>query len=182
MKAITNFSVSAKHWQIFALVWGTSLAGQITIVNFLPARTSPIPVKVGLLIEAVMLPSLLCSVAWLWSLGVFLFPIVRDKLKLNIRLFQFAIIFSTLWLAIGFPLLVNRNLIAKVFLFLAHFVAMIFLLYAFCFVSKSLVAAEKRETVTFSDYVLSLILLLASIIGIWFIQPRINRLYAETAD
>jgi hypothetical protein len=59
-----------------------------------------------------------------------------------------------------------RVVALKVFLFPMHFLAMSFLLYALCFVSKSLVAAEKDEAVTFSDYATTLFLLLAYIVGV----------------
>jgi len=182
---VTNFFLRAKHWQIFVLIWGTYLAGELLIARLLPTRwTIQVgnPLKVGLLTDAVMLPFLLCSVAWLWSLGLFLFSIAKGKLKLNIRLFKFAVIFSTCWFAMASPLLIlSRNLTAKVFLFPTHLLAVSLMLYAFCFVSKGLVAAEKGETVVLSDYAPSLFLFLASVIGIWFIQPRINRLYAREA-
>jgi hypothetical protein len=41
--------------------------------------------------------------------------------------------------------------------------------------------AEKGEVVTRNDYTLTLFLLFFSLIGIWLIQPRINRLYALRA-
>jgi hypothetical protein len=171
---VENFFVRAKHWQVFVLVWGAYLAGQAVIVCSHASRTSP-----GLLTAAAMLPFLICSVLWLWSLGFFLFSIAKDMVRFNIRHFHFAIIFSTLWFTMASPLLSRGGLVAKLFLFPMHFLAMSFLLYAFLFVSKSLAAAEKGGAVTFSEYGPYLFLLPASIIGIWFIQPRINRLYAE---
>src|SRR5580658_8084771 len=46
------------------------------------------------------------------------------------------------------------------------------------FDSKSLAIAETGEAVNFSDYGVSFLLIL-SLIGIWLLQSRINRLYAR---
>ena len=52
--------------------------------------------------------------------------------------------------------------------------------YAYYFVSKSLVAVEKGRAVTRKDYEPTILLLLVGFLGVWVIQPRINRLYAAT--
>ena len=108
----TNFFLRARHWPIFVLLWGAYFAGQILIIRLLPTKwTVPTgnAVRVGLLTDAVMFPLLLCSVLWLWSLGLFLFPIAKDKVKLNIRLFKFDVIFFTLWVAMVSPLILSKN-------------------------------------------------------------------------
>lgn len=48
------------------------------------------------------------------------------------------------------------------------------------FVSKSLVLAEAGRAVSFNDYAGPFFLLWFFPLGIWFIQSRINRLYAAT--
>jgi len=182
VKKITNFFLRAKHWQLFVLMWGTYFLGQVTIRSSFSITTAPLeyPLKFGLFIAAVMLPFVLCFMAWLWSLGSFLFVIVGDRDKLNFRLFRFGIIFPTLYLLIVSPFLFSPNLFVRTVIFPTHFLMTFFLIYAFYFVSKSLVIAEKGPAITFHDYLPSLFLLFVSIIGVWFIQPRINRLYART--
>ena len=56
---------------------------------------------------------------------------------------------------------------------------MFYLLY---FVSKSLVLAETDKTATFYDYAGPFFLMWFYPIGIWIIQPRINRLYSERGN
>jgi hypothetical protein len=46
-------------------------------------------------------------------------------------------------------------------------------------VAKNLVKAETGKRVTFYDYAGPFFLLWFFPIGVWFIQPRINQLYAE---
>ena len=64
-----------------------------------------------------------------------------------------------------------------VFLFsIFGFLSMLFNLH---FVSKSLALAEMQRPLSFYDYAGPFFLLWFFPIGIWFIQPRINRLYAD---
>lgn len=55
-------------------------------------------------------------------------------------------------------------------------VCMFYLLY---FVSKSLVLAETSKPASFYDYAGPFFLLWFFPIGIWIVQPKVNRLYSE---
>ena len=52
--------------------------------------------------------------------------------------------------------------------------------YNLYFVSKSLLIAETGKSATFSEYAGEFFLLWFYPIGVWLIQPRINRLYVKT--
>jgi len=56
------------------------------------------------------------------------------------------------------------------------------LFYDLYFVPKSLVTVESGKQATFYDYAGPFFLKWFFPIGIWFIQPRINRLYARQAS
>jgi hypothetical protein len=49
--------------------------------------------------------------------------------------------------------------------------------YVLYFVSKSLVLAERSKPASFYDYAVPFLMILFFPIGIWMIQPRVNRLY-----
>ncbi len=181
MKGITSFFLRAKHWQIFVLMWGAYFIGTMALVGSVPEGPVENPLKVGLFMEAVMLPFIVCSMGWLWSMGFFLFSISEVSLKLNINYFRFAVVFPTLYLLAGMPFFLSRNHTVENVIIPVHLLAMICFFYALYFVSKSLVMAEKGEVVTRNDYTLTLFLLFFSLIGIWLIQPRINRLYERRA-
>ena len=135
--------------------------------------------RAGLYLGAVLLPFVVCFMGWLWSLGSFLSSIAEPSLRLNLHFFRFAILFSSLYLLTALPFFLSSNPTIEAIILPMHFLALVCLLYAFYFVSKSLVVAETGEAVTFNDYAISLLLFLCSFIGIWLIQPRINRLYAH---
>ena len=54
------------------------------------------------------------------------------------------------------------------------------LIYTFKNVSQSLKSIETGEKAKFKDYILDAILIFMFPIGIWFIQPRLNRIYKVT--
>ena len=178
MKKIASFFLRAKHWQVFVLMWGAYFVGTMALVGSIPEGPVENSLKVGLFSEAVMFPFIVCFMGWLWSMGSFLFSISEPSLKLNIHVFRFAIIFPTLYVLTALPLFLSRNSTVEAIILPLHLLAMFCLIYVCYFDSKSLVIAEKGEAVTFNDYALSLLLVFFSLIGIWLIQPRINRLYA----
>ena len=179
MKEIISFFLRAKHWQVFFLMWGAYFVGTIVLVGSVPEGPVENPLKVGLFAEVVMLPFIVVLMGWLWPMGSFLFSISEPSLKLNIHYFRFAIVFPTLYLLTALPFFLSHNSTVEAIILPLHLLALFCLIYVFYFVSKSLILAEKREAVTFNDYALSLFLLFFSLIGIWLIQPRINRLYAR---
>src|SRR6266496_5324966 len=60
-----------------------------------------------------------------------------------------------------------------------HVFAMVCMFYLLYFVSKSLVLAETSKPASFYDYAGPFFLLWFFPVGIWIVQPRVNRLYSE---
>lgn len=123
----------------------------------------------------------LCFVAWFWSLGSFLSSVVRPDLRLNLKFFYLALMYPPVYIAffqVAFDKLTSPYIFLAVFPF--HLFAMYCMFFNLNFVSKSLALAEKGEPVSFSGYAGPFFLLWFFPIGIWFVQPRVNRLYAAT--
>jgi hypothetical protein len=59
-----------------------------------------------------------------------------------------------------------------------HLFAMVCMFYLSYFVAKSLVLAETSKPASFSDYAGPFFLLWFCPVGIWIVQPRVNRLYS----
>ena len=170
MKKLASFFCRAKHWQVFVLVWGVYIVGGVGVVNN-PQRTP-------LYSEAAFFLFVLFFAGWLWSIGTFLFSIAEPALRLNLQFFRFAIIFAGVYLplTLGFHFS-PTPLVAVLMAFLFPF-AIFCWGYTYYFVSKSLVAVEIGRAVTRKDYRSTMSLFWIGFIGVWQIQPRINRLYA----
>ncbi|MGA9473780.1 MAG: hypothetical protein WBV36_15040, partial [Terriglobales bacterium] len=115
---------------------------------------------------------------WLWTLGSFFNSIVRPDLKPTMGFFRFAIIYPIGYAAV-FMALFSPPPASFAIIFPLHILAMICMFYLLNFVSKNLAIAETGKEVTFYDYAGPFFLLWFFPIGVWVVQPRINRLYAE---
>ena len=89
MNAIVSFFLRAKHWQLFLLLFGVILIGQIAIMSsFATATRSPEDFgKAGLLFGVVMVLFMFCILGWFWSIGSFLSSLVPPSLRLRIGFF-----------------------------------------------------------------------------------------------
>lgn len=173
---IREFFLSAKHWQIFALLVGTELAGFIGSIAIAVSISSQVGGIVGALS---FFPSYLCLLAWWWSIGLLLHSQIRPQRELNLSLFRFAF----LWLVLG-PLTVSwipqtsNPLLMGVGATAALSFAF-FIFYILFFLSKSLTIRNKGRDVLGGGDVVFFFLFFLFFAGVWFIQPRINQLNAE---
>lgn len=68
-------------------------------------------------------------------------------------------------------------LIAVVIILPLHFYSIFCMFYIIFFAAKTLRTAELQREVTFSDFVGEFFMLMFYFVGVWLIQPRINKLY-----
>lgn len=105
---------------------------------------------------------------------------LQKPLQMKTTLFNFSIIISTasFVLLMVFLLLDQFNMIEiknkEVIAQLAS--GMVLALYSFWFSAKQFVTFRKREKVKFIDFSGVFIFILAFPIGVWFIQPELNKL------
>lgn len=172
MSAMVDYFLRAKHWQLFFLFSGvlcaTGIAMGMAALSTGGWRAIRVLYWVGTGIFEISF------LAWLWSLGSFLTCSVRPALRLNVGFFLFSLIYPPLYLSAFIVFFQNP---VPLLLFPLHVLAMFCMLYSIYFVSKSLILAESGESVSFYDYAGSFFLIWFFPIGVWVVQPRINRLY-----
>jgi hypothetical protein len=183
MHVVARFFLRVKHWQIFLLLFGISSLGNVAIIFSIlrTSQSSRILWDSGYLIFAVLtLLFMFCFLGWLWSMGSFLDSIVQPELRLELKIFRVAVIYPMCYLPVFIVLFQSLSVMPLLFvvIFPLHFLAMSCIFYLLYFVSKSLVMTETNKAATFYDYAGSFFLLWFFPIGVWFTQPRINRLYA----
>jgi hypothetical protein len=182
MNILTVFLLRAKSWQIFALIIGLGVSGQI-IASISLARSMESPdgslkVPLGFAIESVLM--MCCFLGWNWSIGTFLSSRVPPALRLKFGFFRFALVYPVIYVMFFMWMFKTLNRASFSLILLLHFLAMFCFFYLFYFVSKNLVLAETRKPRSFNDYAGTFFSVWFFPIGIWFIQPRINRQYAES--
>ncbi len=181
MNWIERFFVRAKHWQIFLLFVVFFAVGESLVIgNLAPAGMSQETYgAASVLTEMATAVATWCFLLWLWSLGSFLVSVVPAALKLKKKFFIFTILCSVIYAPLSvalFQSIDRKLLIITIPLHLFGGFCMLCNLY---FVAEGLVIAETGERASFWDCLGPFLLLFFAVIGVWFIQPRINRLYAE---
>jgi hypothetical protein len=181
MNVIASFFLRAKHWQIFLLLFGIGFVGDVAVMTstLATARSPEDFDKIVLPFGLVMVLFMFCFLAWFWSMGSFLSSIVQPALRLKMGFFRFALVYPALYIFVFFALFQSTKPVLLAVIFPLHFFAVFCLFYDLYFVSKSLVLAETRKPASFYDYAGPFFLIWFFPIGVWFTQPRINRLYAE---
>ena len=181
MSVITNFFLRARHWQLFFLLALLPMVAEMALAVSMPMTPRPWKDlgRADLLFIGIMIFYMFCFLAWFWSLGSFLNSIVKPELKLRTTFFRFAAIYPAIYLP-GF-LAVFFNLKPGLFavIFPLHLFAMFCIFYLLRFASKTLALAEAGKPVSFYDYAGPFFLMWFYPIGVWIVQPRVNRLYAE---
>jgi len=157
-----RFLLDAKAWQLFLVLIGAAFG-----VHAVPLF--------GLSTVLVMA----CWFAWLWAIA----SEANRRLDLSLRK-------STRWMGIGLayawvyicaalmllPFLDDAADTIPGWIVPLHLLGMLGIFYAMAFAAKRLVTLERRQPVTFFDYSGPFFLFWFFPIGVWFIQPRVNKL------
>jgi len=179
MNAIRTFFVRAPHWQVFGFLIGVSCIAEIVVIG--SSKSDQVEITIPSLIAAELV--WICFVVWFWSLGSFFCSVVKPNLRLNLPFFRFALVYPLVYMGVFqvFPferLTLGYNLALTPF----HLFAMFCVFFDLNFVSKNLALAETGRAVSFYDYAGPFFLLWFFPLGIWFVQPRINRLGTVTMN
>jgi len=180
MNRIRDFLVRAHHWQVFALLLGLTCVAEIVVVTTYP-KGDEVRIPAVALIAAEL--CWVCFAVWFWSLGSFLCSVVKPSLRLSLPSFGFALVYPLVYIGVFQIIPFERPTLGyNLAIFPFHLFAMFCVFVDLNFVSKSLALAETGRAVSFYDYAGPFFLLWFFPLGIWFVQPRVNRLYAGTLD
>lgn len=170
---VADYFLRAKHWQLFLFLFGTFcvMGAAMTMIE----GSGPIKVFSW----AVVGIGEFSFLSWLWCLGSFLRSIVHPGLKLNAGFFLFSLIYPPLYVFTIMAFFPNELPLPFAVIIPLHLLTMFCILYNLYFVSKSLALAERGGSVSFYNYLGSFFLIWFFPIGVWIVQPRVNRLYAD---
>lgn len=149
------------------------LLGQMALMGSILA--SPRGLLSGLMMALFMLGSFVCF----WSMGSFFNSIVKPESRLKSGFFRVALIYPPFYFVFFIATFQSFSPGLLELILPLHLFAMICMFYLLYFVSKSLVLAETSKPASFCDYAGPLFLLWFFPVGIWIVQPRVNRLYSE---
>ena len=186
-----------KHWQLFVLLVGLPLLFDMVMVVLIilsiinKDTRSVFPIFPGIMLVVIFL----CTgsfFAWLYTLGTSLYKKLPDNATMSLITFKIFFFIPVLyilslsaWIAVTFTHVSPENPPSPLIFLLIiplHLFSMFCIFYCLYFVAKTLKAVEWQKPVTFSDYIGEFFLLWFYFIGVWFIQPRINKLFAPAPE
>lgn len=171
MKKLLSF----KHWQLFLLIF---ICG---------AWTSPSPLK-----EIINTVAVVTFTFWIYAIGTY----GQDRIAelglktMNVKLFKTnVIILGILFLIIliysaTLPEVAETNNVTNTFEAkdILNIIGGLYFVFAvfqtIIFACKTIAKIELRREVAFGDYFTNLLLMFFFFIGVWILQPKINRLIA----
>lgn len=164
--------LKAKHWQLFIVLVGAMFAAQSLMVVSMATGNVP-----GTLV--LVLPTLLMGVlffGWLWSVSSACFKALPAELKSSPRPMQAGLIYAILYLVFSGLFFFGPGEQPSGYVILMHLLAMTAIFYSLGFTAKQLVKLEQGKYVSFFSYSGSFFLFWFFPIGVWFIQPKVNKL------
>lgn len=193
--------LTAKHWQIFLLLFGAPIVAQMIAIPLMTRRmTLPEPIftggtQEGLLILAILLTGyLMVYFGWMFAIATELQKLIVPEIHMKVSKFK---VFWTVPLVYFFVLLFLMGSAATSkefvgpdeifgglffwFIFF-HLFAMLGVFYSLYFCAKSLATAEAQKPLRFIEVVPDLVLFWMLPVGIWVLQPRLNKLMAARPE
>jgi hypothetical protein len=184
-----NFLLRLKHWQLFLLLIGLpiiiTIAMIITIEDSFPGRVfkliSPVLTVFGATI----------FLGWFYAVGTNLHKKLPGSVKMNLTSFKislFLLVAYILFICVFMIATIDQTITDEVSppignimpIIPVHLFSVFCIFYCLYFTAKALKAVELQRPVTFGHFADEFFLLWCYPIGIWFIQPRINKLFDNT--
>ncbi|WP_226389143.1 hypothetical protein [Penaeicola halotolerans] len=199
MKLIDRF-LKAKHWQLFIPLFGIPIIFQFYMTSMIFAsinQTQPDPSVVFSIMgffPIVMLLVMGVLFTWIWSVGIGLQDKIPSTVKMKtkkFKIFFFIPVGYLLMFILGMTVFFSNmpsllehtdptdfSLIFSlwIIIFPLHFFAIFCIFYCMYFVAKTLKTVELQRATTFSDFVGEFFLIWFYAIGVWILQPKINKM------
>lgn len=178
--------LKAKHWQIFIVTFGLPFLLDLILMPMSIENTTP-----GDMIKfmpVIMIVFMAGFFGWLWSIAIGLQEKVPSDVKMKVSKFKifFFIPLVYILLIMGFMGTIfggvsqepNVALIGVIMAIIIpiHLLSMFGVFYSLYFVAKTFKTVELQKEVSFSDFGGEFFLIWFFPIGIWIIQPKINKM------
>jgi hypothetical protein len=181
--------LKAKHWQIFMLTLGLPFILQIIITIMMFTNGDPsIMMKIMPIISIVFMIGFF---GWFWSVAIGLQSKIPPDVNLNVRRFKIFLFIPIIYIILLFGFMGNMfegafengtepgNAVIGSILGIIipmHLFSMFCIFYCLYFVAKTFKTAELQREVTFADFAGEFFLFWFFPIGVWILQPKINKI------
>lgn len=186
---MTKF-LTLKHWQLFGLLLGLPMIFQFIFMGSIISNNNP--TDAFKVFPVIMILYMGLFFGWFYSLGTNLHKKLPETVTMNLKKFKIFllipvvyILFFTFYMSSMFSSVstgIEPNPAIFGIIFPLHLFSMFCIFYCLYFISKELKSVEWQKPVTFSDFAGEFFLIWFFPLGIWIIQPRINKLFENNTD
>jgi hypothetical protein len=196
-----NLFLRAKHWQIFIFTFGIPFVFQIILMvnifsSILQKHDPAVMFGYFKFFPLMMVVYMGALFGWLWSIGVGLQKLVPPGVQMKVirfKVFFFIPLVYITALVFFIASFFNSDLLRGAqpdpaffyifpVIFPLHLFSMFCIFYCLYFVAKTLKTVELQREVTFSDFLAEFFLVWFNFVGLWILQPRINKLAGQMAS
>ncbi len=193
--------LKAKHWQIFILTFGIPLIFQFiwmfSMISNFNLETNPdatMMLNQMRLFPVIMILYMAVFLGWFWSVSIGLQSKIPENVIMKVKKFKvfffiplvyISLIFLFIFLAMNglFNSDFEQN-VGSIFLIFAivfplHLFAMFCMFYMLYFTAKTFKTVELQREVVFGDFAGEFFLLWFFPVGIWIVQPKINKMVED---
>lgn len=183
--------LTLKHWQLFCLLIVLPFILQLTYWSI--AIVTMDMKWFFLLFPLVTLLCMAVYLGWIYTLGTQLVKKLPPGVRMNVGVFKIllaipAVYITSIAVMIGFlpempALASDEDAMKTIQLILPlHLFSMFCMFYSIYFNAKALRSAELKRKVSFSDFTGEFFLFWFFPVGIWLLQPRINKLFEAAPE
>jgi hypothetical protein len=181
--------LKAKHWQIFMVTFGIPLILELILIPFIIVSNDFR--SMNILFPIITLFFVGGFFGWFWSIGTGLQYKVPEGVKMKVKKFKTFLLIPLIYMVVilgfmGFSFggamesgqEPRGGQIGGIIglIVLLHLFSMFCIFYCLYFVAKTFKTVELQREVTFSDFAGEFFLIWFFPIGIWIIQPKINKM------
>jgi hypothetical protein len=177
--------LTLKHWQIFALLIGIPVVFQFSMFALIMMQEDMTVLLAGF--SVVLLFSISILFVWLYTTGKSLYQRLPKEMAMSLTRFKIALVVPAVYLATilvsAFVFMPNTsgesNISPSIFFLIVplHLLSMVCIFYTLYFNAKALKAVEAQREIQFSEYLGEIFMFWFFPIGIWVIQPRLNKIF-----
>lgn len=190
-----NFFLRIKHWQFFLITFCLPL---ILEACFMPSVILSQTFNPGIIFvfSIIMLIVLFMQIGWSYTIGTNLHKRLPPDVSMPLKQFRLFLFIPLAYMALILFVFIPTMLktmdfespenstpafmpVALLLIIPLHLFSIFCLFYTLYYNAKSLKAVETQRPVSFSDFAGEFFLLWFFPVGIWIIQPRINKIFSE---
>ncbi len=192
-----DWFLKMKHWQLFIWTFGAPMCTLIIMTSHIGNESNAEPEQMYFyfkFIPIIMFIFMVTFFTWFWAIAIGLQKKVPAHIPLNTILFKilfFIVLIYSFFYMVGFLIIMSGlfqidqtldySTLRSLFWIILplHLFSVFCVIYATYLVAKTFKTAELQRTVKFTDFAGEFLMLWFFPIGIWFIQPKINKMVEE---